>query len=120
MDLWVPIKMADPTHGAGTQRPTARPAGSVCSLGKANSYAVTENTRKNQVSGKFETPLKEITPKIQFSGFVPKISRGEPAIQGTCFTAMCSLYMAAVRKPEGKDRSVNSRRGAVSFELYAF
>jgi hypothetical protein len=24
--------MADPTHGAGTRRPTTRPAGSVCSL----------------------------------------------------------------------------------------
>jgi hypothetical protein len=44
------------------------------------------------VSGKFETPLKEITPKIQFSGFVPKISRGEPAIQGTCFTDVFPLY----------------------------
>jgi hypothetical protein len=27
-----PIKVADPTHGAGTRRPTTRPAGSVCSL----------------------------------------------------------------------------------------
>ena len=31
-DLQDPIKVADPTHRAGTLRPTTRPAGSVCSL----------------------------------------------------------------------------------------
>jgi hypothetical protein len=31
-DPWNPIKVADPTHGAGTLKPTTRPAGSVCSL----------------------------------------------------------------------------------------
>ena len=29
---WDPTKVADPTHGAGTLRPTTRPAGSVCSI----------------------------------------------------------------------------------------
>jgi hypothetical protein len=33
-DPWDPIKVAGPTHGAGTLRPTTRPAGSVCSLGR--------------------------------------------------------------------------------------
>jgi hypothetical protein len=31
-DPWDPIKVAGPTHGAGTLRPPTRPAGSVCSL----------------------------------------------------------------------------------------
>jgi hypothetical protein len=36
-DPWDPIKVADPTHGAGTLRPTTRPAGSVCSLLRCHS-----------------------------------------------------------------------------------
>jgi hypothetical protein len=31
-DPWDPTKVADPTRGAGSLRPTTRPAGSVCSL----------------------------------------------------------------------------------------
>jgi hypothetical protein len=37
-DPWDPIKVAGPTHGAGTLRPTTRPAGSVCSLVSLPTY----------------------------------------------------------------------------------
>jgi hypothetical protein len=42
---WDPTKVADPTHGAGTLRPTTRPAGSVCSLSGEQQQKAAEYVR---------------------------------------------------------------------------
>ena len=48
-DPWDPIKVAGPTHGAGTLRPTTRPAGSVCSLITLLSIQAEQRARKQMM-----------------------------------------------------------------------